>query len=267
MERVIVPYRCSVDAGINTGIYVGINDITLKSFREKVHSVLNDPRGWNKYGYYFREIHSDEANSGRINAGALHIILVTGDKAKRKCGSALGGFSCYSSGENIIYMNLDNWMGGSKSSLPLDRYRTYAVNHEVGHRLGIGHPSESNCSKSEYCKRAFDKTTGIGAPGSVMVQMTRGPDWVYPCVENEWPLDPNIYNEVLKNPRLDNEYPVPIPRKISHVGGAGISRVDVMNTLSFALVILIILVIILAAATSIISGLRRYPHVRSLISN
>lgn len=185
-----VDYTCDVDPECR---------IPLESLAKKVREVLNDPRGWNKYGYEFTE-HSNNEKSSRI----LNIILVTADKAKRQCGSRLGGFSCYSPDENVIYLNLDNWMGKSASSLPLDRYRTYVINHEVGHRLGFGHPAERNCQTNSYCN------AHKGAPGSVMIQMTRGPDWVAPCTENEWPLDPADYDET-KNPRLDNRFPVPIP--------------------------------------------------------
>lgn len=213
---VVVKYTCGIDVD---------GPITAESFAEKIKSVLDDDRGWRKYGYEF--IYEPTRSSPKT----LKIILVSGEKAKNKCGSRLGGFSCYSPDENNIYINLNNWMGGSASSLPLERYRTYAINHEVGHRLGMGHPSETNCSNSKFCN------ANKGSPGSVMIQMTRGPEWVSPCIENEWPLDPEIYNEILENPRLNNRYVVPVPAQYS--GGNESS-----SNIIFALLILIIILII-----------------------
>lgn len=220
MKTVDVLYTCEIDPEITSE--------SPDSFREKIQSTLSDPRGWVKYGYNFVYVQS------RPDKSVLKIILVSGDKAKNKCGSRLGGFSCYSPDENNIYMNLNNWMGGSASTLPLDRYRTYAINHEVGHRLGLGHPSETDCSNSEFCN------ANKGAPGSVMIQMTRGPDWVRPCVENEWPLDPSVYNELKENPRLSNIYTVSFP---SVTGGGNNYDVNIVVALLILMIVLLMAII------------------------
>lgn len=236
MEAVDVLYTCEVDPEITSE--------SPDSFREKIQSTLGDPRGWVKYGYNFvyvqsrrttmsqseRVRHPPSVDADGADHEVMKIILVSGDKAKNKCGSRLGGFSCYSPDENNIYMNLNNWMGGSASTLPLDRYRTYAINHEVGHRLGLGHPSETNCSTSEFCN------ANKGAPGSVMIQMTRGADWVRPCVENEWPLDPSVYNELEENPHLSNTYTIPFP---TVTGGGGNHDINIVVALLILMIVLL----------------------------
>jgi hypothetical protein len=67
-------------------------------------------------------------------------------------------------------MNIENWRNGkSLSGLNKDDYRTYMINHEVGHILGRGH---SQCGNR-------------GTKVPVMVQQTLG---IGDCRPNHWPL-------------------------------------------------------------------------------
>ena len=76
----------------------------------------------------------------------------------------------------------------NKSELPLDKYRNYVINHEVGHSLGLPH---ATCPHD-----------GQVAPyiGSIMQQMTKGPSHIAPCKENDWLL------EIPKDVKLRTHY-------------------------------------------------------------
>ena len=72
-----------------------------------------------------------------------------------------------------IYFNTRNWMTGGNSDFDdIDLYRTYLVNHEVGHTLGYDHPKASS-----YCKN--------GRKASVMLQQTKGQPYMTGC--KPWP--------------------------------------------------------------------------------
>jgi hypothetical protein len=144
---------------------------------EKTRQVLNDPRGWLKYGYKFVE--QTEPTTDKV----LHIIFKSYDTIL-KIAPSHSKFSYYRPAFHDIHINMKNWNGGSASSLPLDDYRSYVINHEVGHALGLDH---AKCPKA-------------GGPGSVMQQMTRGPAFISPCIENAWPLEKSYYNETASLP-------------------------------------------------------------------
>ncbi|MFF3864549.1 DUF3152 domain-containing protein [Micromonospora sp. NPDC001898] len=142
------------------------------AFAATVDEVLGDPRSW---------IASGELRVQRVAEAAdadFTVYLATPVTSERMC--ALGGLSterytsCRLPGQVII--NLARWMEAVPDyGAPLAVYRSYVVNHEVGHEFGELH---------EACP-------GPGEAAPVMLQQTYGLDG---CVANAWPyLDGNRY--------------------------------------------------------------------------
>ncbi|WP_422773075.1 DUF3152 domain-containing protein [Plantactinospora sp. WMMC1484] len=163
-------YRVAVERNV---------DEHLQEFVAEVDAALADSRSWTGSG---------RLRLQRVPDGTGHdftIYLVTAGTARTMCAASgvdirVGGkpyTSCRGSGRVII--NLDRWMFSVPhyvaGKVPLDRYRTYVVNHEVGHELGHGH---------ERCPRD-------DRPAPVMMQQTLFLDG---CVANPWPyLDGKRY--------------------------------------------------------------------------
>jgi hypothetical protein len=127
--------------------------------------VLADPRGWTSRGA-FRLQRVDGAAPAEFT-----LFLATAATSQAMCATAglqTGGFtSCRVVGKVII--NVDRWSTAIPDyGAPLADYRSYVINHEVGHQLGFGH---------EACP-------GSGQPAPVMQQQTYG---LKGCIANGWP--------------------------------------------------------------------------------
>jgi hypothetical protein len=130
-----------------------------------VDAVLGDPRSW---------IAGGKVRLQLVPAGApadFTVSLATPATSEAICatgGLRTGGYSsCRLPGR--VVLNLARWLTGIPDyGAPLEEYRQYLVNHEVGHQLGYGH---------EACP-------GAGQPAPVMQQQTYG---LKGCVANAWP--------------------------------------------------------------------------------
>jgi hypothetical protein len=134
--------------------------ISPQRFARTVARVLRDPRGWKRAGYAFRRVGG---------ATDIEIVLASPATTDHLCAplATLGRYSCAQGARAVL--NFRRWRRGAPSYASLARYRTYMINHELGHLLGRPH--------------AFCPTAGARAP--VMVQQTKG---VAPCRPNPWPL-------------------------------------------------------------------------------
>jgi hypothetical protein len=132
------------------------------TFAATVQRILYDSRGWTAGGQLtLRRVGS---------APDFRVALATPATTDRLCAplETSGRFSCHQEGRAVL--NLWRWRRGARSyGDDLRGYRTYLVNHEVGHALGLSwHPA---------CPRS-------GAPAPVMMQQTLG---VGDCRPHPWP--------------------------------------------------------------------------------
>ncbi len=135
---------------------------------QKIAVTLLDKRGWEPKDHLrFRFVTAAEARSGAVD---ITIRLASPDTTDALCAPlATNGFtSCFANHRAVL--NARRWLDGvTFYAGHLGLYRTYMVNHEVGHGLGHGH---------EHCPAAGDK-----AP--TMQQQTLRMEG---CVINPYPM-------------------------------------------------------------------------------
>ncbi|RLP78329.1 DUF3152 domain-containing protein [Micromonospora sp. BL4] len=142
------------------------------AFGQAVQTALAGPGSW---------VDSGRLRMQQVPGGAARdftVYLATARTAGRMCADGgvdirIGGrpyTSCRAPGKVII--NLDRWRLSVPhfvaARVPLAVYRTYVVNHEVGHQLGHRH----------------ERCPGAGRPAPVMMQQTLFLDG---CRANPWP--------------------------------------------------------------------------------
>jgi hypothetical protein len=137
----IVTYRIGVQKGLEK---------EAEAFSATVERVLNHPNGWATAGLHFVQTHNEKAS--------MTILLVKPDSIDAMCDPLPTGgrLSC------AIYrranLNYLRWTEGARTfGKDLETYRSYLINHEVGHLLGMRHET---CAKS-------------GQKASVMLQQTK----------------------------------------------------------------------------------------------
>ena len=182
----IIRYSCKIDNDVISQRHVYRNEID--TFKGIVKGVLNDPNGWRKYGFVFLEI--QDSNDEMPDNKDVLIRLCTEEHINN---SGMNGFSFYDPTINTICVNMANWTGRSPASRGdwfnnLIDYRTYVINHEMGHHL-------SNITGSTHDphylhnKDAKDR----GKPCPIMVQQTRGKDFCTPYIPNKYPTDADLH--------------------------------------------------------------------------
>jgi len=132
-------------------------------FAATVERILGDPRGWTAGG----AVALQRVRSGPV---AFRVTLASPTTTDRLCAplDTDGIYSCEAGGR--VVLNAWRWLRGARAyRTDLAAYRTYLVNHEVGHALGHGHAS----------------CPALGAPAPVMVQQTITTEG---CHANPWPL-------------------------------------------------------------------------------
>lgn len=152
------------DSGTLLTYHVAVEDglgLDAAEFGAFVNATLADPRSWTAGGAWrFEQV--DES------AGAdFTVYLASPEQRSVLCGHQNTTVSCRN-GDSVV-INSARWITGVEHwDGTLDSYRQYAVNHEVGHRLGHGH---------EVCP-------ADGELSPVMAQQTYK---LAGCVGNAWP--------------------------------------------------------------------------------
>jgi hypothetical protein len=155
----VVRYTVEVEGGLGAD---------TRELASVVSTVLTDPRGWQSAdGVRFVNVPPAEAAKGA--AVDVRVSLASPDTTDRLCAplETRGEVSCHNGGRAVL--NLRRWLLGVEAyGSDLAAYRTYLVNHEVGHALGHGHV---------VCP-------GAGKDAPVMMQQTYGLDG---CIAWSWP--------------------------------------------------------------------------------
>lgn len=148
----LLEYNVAVENGL---------EIDPAEFSAFVQATLADPRSWTASGAWrFRQV-------GASGSADFTVYLASPEQRSYLCGSQNTTVSCRN-GDRVV-INSARWITGVEHwDSTLDSYREYAVNHEVGHRLGHGH---------EVCPKD-------GALSPVMAQQTYQ---LAGCVGNSWP--------------------------------------------------------------------------------
>lgn len=109
--------------------------VSVDEFGDFVLDTLNDERGWGADGSVSFARTSDSAD--------IRVRLASPGTVDNLCAplATNGKWSCGSSGRAMI--NADRWINNGPGHLEVDgdllTYRTYLINHEIGHLLGEQH--------------------------------------------------------------------------------------------------------------------------------
>lgn len=128
----------------------------------EVRAALHDARSWAR-----DRTMQQVADPSRAR---IRVVLATPATVDELCGrvglDTAGVYSCWNG--RFAALNAWRWENGADGFPDLTTYRTYLVNHEVGHGLGFGHVG----------------CPGDGALAPVMMQQSKGLDV---CTANGWP--------------------------------------------------------------------------------
>lgn len=120
--RDAIRYRVLIEQGLL---------LTDGEFIDRVDVALGDPSGWAAAGRSFARVDAKPE---------ITVLLASPATIDRLCKplDTRGRYSCGRAGRAAL--NLDRWQRGTIAwTASLDEYRTYMINHEVGHLLGMPH--------------------------------------------------------------------------------------------------------------------------------
>jgi len=110
-----------------------VADVGSADLASIAQAILNDTDGWQGSGFIFVADQTSE----------LVLILAEGSRVDALCLplKTYGKVSCQNG--PVVALNADRWrQAGDDWDGTVESYRTYLVNHEVGHLIGLRHPQE-----------------------------------------------------------------------------------------------------------------------------
>jgi len=169
-----------------------VDGVTNNQLADQALAILNDPSGWSQSGFTFA---ADEGSE-------LAVILAAGDVVDQLCLplETYGKVSCQNGA--VVALNADRWrLAGDDWDGSLESYRTYLVNHEVGHLIGLRHPVERCPTETKVSALMEPQTNnlldcvgnGIALNWEIEWAQQRpavigpGPDWDGP--RPSWPIN------------------------------------------------------------------------------
>jgi hypothetical protein len=144
-------YRVEIEQGLS---------VNGPAVAAAIHKTLTDPRGWQA----IHPVSFERTDKADVD---LRIILATPTLTDKLCLPLDTGGEVSCRVEDRVVLNAKRWMYAIPA-YDVNLYRSYLVNHEVGHALGHGH---STCTKPK-------------TPAPVMMQQTKG---LAGCLPNAWP--------------------------------------------------------------------------------
>ncbi len=139
-------------------------DLHVDDVARQISSILNDERGWTGYHDHSFQL------VGEDDTADFTIRLASPQTVDRLCLplNTRSLLSCRV-GDNVS-LNSDRWLYMTPTYNDVADYRSYLVNHEVGHYIGLGHVG---CPAK-------------GAKAPVMLQQSKS---LAGCLPNPWPAE------------------------------------------------------------------------------
>lgn len=154
----------------------------VASFRDVLDATLHDARGWQRAGFRLVE----------DKAARYVVVIAESAEVDRLCRpyDTYGKYSCQNG--PVVAINADRWRYATPEwTGDLATYRRMLVNHEVGHLLGMHHPSLQCPGRGQVARVMAQQSTELNG-----------------CLPNAWPLA----NEIARAARHDLPLAPPFSR-------------------------------------------------------